>query len=58
MYLLAIYYVIATIATVGYGDISAATHLEKAAMCIFIVLGVMVYTNAIGLFSSLLVDHE
>ena len=56
MYLVAVYYVIATIATVGYGDIAGVTYLEKFAMCVFIVLGIMVYTNAIGLFSSMLAD--
>ena len=58
MYLLGVYYVVATIATVGYGDISAVTYLEKAAMSVFIILGVMVYTNAIGLFSSVLVNPQ
>lgn len=52
-YLIAVYYSLATIATVGFGDITPSNNLEKVFVCVFIVFGVFIYTNSISLFSKI-----
>lgn len=58
LYLLSIYYVVSTIATVGFGDISANSLWEKAFVCLFILVGVWIYTNTISFFSQILADPD
>ena len=53
-YVAALYFIVATITTVGYGDISAQTVPEKAFCVGLMVLGVLAYSSAIGAFSSII----
>lgn len=57
-YLLAFYYVISTIVTVGYGDINPSNTYEMSFMCFIILIGVGLYTNLIGFFSKMFFDQE
>ncbi len=57
-YLISVYSVIATIVTVGYGDVVPSNSSEKLFMCVLIVFGVMIYTNVIGFFSSIMTDKR
>lgn len=50
----ALYFIVATITTVGYGDISAKTIPEKAFCVGLMILGVLAYSSAIGAFSSII----
>lgn len=53
-YLMATYWVVATIATVGYGDISPSSKIEILFTLIFLIFGVFIYTSTISLSSALL----
>ena len=55
-YLVSLYYVIATVATVGFGDVTPDMAYEKIFICFFIIFGVWIYTNAISLFSKISKD--
>lgn len=57
-YLIAVYAVIATIVTVGYGDVVPSNSGEKVFMCVLLVFGVLIYTNVIGFFSSMMADKR
>lgn len=53
-YLTAMYYAFTTITTVGYGDISGITSIEKI-FCIFIMfIGVIFFTLGSGALASIL----
>ncbi|OMJ89986.1 hypothetical protein SteCoe_7775 [Stentor coeruleus] len=54
LYLTCIYWAITTITTVGYGDISAKTSLEKTIAIILMLCGVGFYSFTIGSLSSFL----
>lgn len=57
-YLSAFYYTITTISTVGYGDISGSTAVEKV-FCIFIMLiGVLTFSFASGSLASILQNYD
>jgi hypothetical protein len=53
-YTAAFYWTIQTVLTVGYGDIQARTIEEKLFACIWMLIGVMVYSFMIGSVSSIL----
>ena len=52
-YTAAFYWTIQTVLTVGYGDIQAKTIEEKIFSCIWMLVGVLVYSFVIGSVSSL-----
>ena len=57
-YLSSLYYTITTITTVGYGDISGNTPLEKI-FCIFImIIGVVAFSFASGSLASILQNYD
>lgn len=63
IYLISVYFIISTIATVGYGDVSAITpsidlltQVEKCVNIVLIMFGVWIYTNSISLVSGILND--
>lgn len=47
-YVAAVYYSIATLSTVGYGDIHPATHEERVAASILTIVGASVYAFMVG----------
>ena len=53
-YLVSLYWAIATILTVGYGDISAHTTLERCFSIIWMLVGIAFYTLTIGVITSVL----
>ena len=59
-YLLAFYYTVTTVTTVGYGDISASSSTERILACFSMLIGVLSFSYATGTLSSILtsVDHE
>ena len=65
IYLLSVYYVICTIATVGFGDITAnnvgiieSWIVERVFACVLIIFGVLIYTNTVGFISSSLMNSR
>ena len=57
-YLTAFYFTVTTITTVGYGDISGGTEVEKV-FCIFIqVIGVIGFSVASGALASIMTSYD
>jgi hypothetical protein len=55
LYITAIYFVVTTIATVGYGDISGNSNKIERLFCIFIMItGVIAFSFASGSLASIL----
>jgi hypothetical protein len=59
-YILATYFTITTITTVGYGDISATTSIERVLSIFTMIIGVVTFSYATGSLSSILatVDQQ
>ena len=55
-YLASLYWAVATILTVGYGDISGRTLVERCFAIIWMMIGVAFYAVTIGIITSVL-DH-
>jgi hypothetical protein len=55
-YLASLYWAVATILTVGYGDISGRTLVERSFAIIWMMIGVAFYAVTIGIITSVL-DH-
>ena len=54
LYIVSFYYILTTITTVGYGDITPATITERV-MCIFLfIFGVLFFSFSIGSLTSVL----
>ena len=58
LYVFAIYFVITTISTVGYGDMSASTPLERFYCVILMLTGVSIFTFISGALSSILSNYD
>jgi hyperpolarization activated cyclic nucleotide-gated potassium channel 1 len=57
-YLASLYWVVTTLATVGYGDITASNSTERA-MCIFVMLlGVFFYSYTVGTISTIMSELD
>jgi hypothetical protein len=54
IYIASIYWAITTISTVGYGDISATTNLEKLISIIWMMFGLYFFSFTIGSLASML----
>lgn len=58
LYITALYYVVTTMSTVGYGDISGGTTLERI-FCIFLMLSGVISFNLIsGTLGSLITNYD
>ena len=57
-YITACYFIMTTISTVGYGDISASTRLERFFMIILMLIGVSSFTFISGALSSILSNYD
>lgn len=53
-YISALYFIVATITTVGYGDISATTSIEQTFCIVLMIIGVISYSTAISSFMSIM----
>ena len=58
MYVFAIYFVVTTISTVGYGDMSASTPLERGYCIVLMLTGVSIFTFISGALSSILSNYD
>ena len=52
------YFIMQTIATVGYGEIKPETSLEKGFCILLMVIGVSAFTYISGALSSLISNHD
>ena len=53
-YVIAFYFTVTTISTVGYGDISGTNDYERGTCCVLMVLGVTFFSIASGTFTNLI----
>ena len=58
LYVFALYFVVTTISTVGYGDMSASTDLERFYCVILMLTGVSIFTFISGALSSILSNYD
>jgi hypothetical protein len=57
-YVCSAYFVLTTMATVGYGDISPQTTLERIFGCVLMVVGVVSFTFVSGALASILSNFD
>ncbi len=53
-YLAGLYFIVTTITTVGYGDITSQTEAEQAFCVILMIIGVIAYSMAISSFTNIM----
>ena len=53
-YILAVYFIISTMTTVGYGDVSASTFPEHVFCIVLMIFGVITFTFTSGALASIL----
>jgi voltage-gated potassium channel len=56
--LLAFYYVVTTITTVGYGDITAVTKVEYVFAVVMLFAGVISFSFSAGSLSSIITSYD
>lgn len=54
LYILSMYWTIATVSTVGYGDISATNNFERVANSFIMLLGVLIYSYMVGSLTNVI----
>lgn len=52
------YFIVTTIVTVGYGDITAINSTEKLICCILMITGVIAFSYATGALSSIITNVD
>ena len=57
-YILTIYFTITTMTTVGYGDMSANTTVERTFCCVLMIFGVVSFTFVSGALSSIISNKD
>lgn len=58
MYVIAIYWAVQTVTTVGYGDVSSDNSAERLICALMMVIGVLSFSFANGSFSSLISNYD
>jgi hypothetical protein len=58
IYLTSTYFIITTVATIGYGDIHGISSIEKIANIIIMVFGVISFSYATGSLSSIISNYD
>ena len=58
IYTSAFYFTVATIVTVGYGDISAANSFERAYVILLMLIGVVTFSFTTGALSSIISSYD
>lgn len=54
LYVSSCYFIVTTIVTVGYGDITAINSAEKMICCVLMITGVVAFSYATGALSSII----
>lgn len=58
IYISSFYFTVATLVTVGYGDIHAQNMIEMIISCVLQVLGVFLFSMGSGAISSLIINYD
>ena len=58
IYILSIYFVMTTIATVGYGDLYPTTTVERIYVMMLMMVGVLFFTMLSGALASILTAYD
>lgn len=58
IYLIAVYFAVTTISTVGYGDISANNNIERVFCLIIMVIGVTLFTTAASTITQIMSSYD
>lgn len=58
MYVIAIYWAVQTVTTVGYGDVGSSNSFERIVCAICMVFGVCVFTFANGSLASIMQNYD
>lgn len=58
LYIMSLYFIVTTTSTVGYGDLSASTTLERIYCIVIMLAGVTAFTFISGALSSILSNHD
>ena len=58
LYTVSLYWVVQTIATVGYGDVALVNTNERCFALIIMIIGVLAFSFASGALTSLLMDMD
>ena len=58
LYIMSFYYIVTTTSTVGYGDLSASTTIERIFCIIIMLAGVTAFTFISGALSSILSNYD
>lgn len=58
LYITSFYFTVATIVTVGYGDINATSVQEKLISILLMVIGVIAFSFATGSLSSIIANYD
>ena len=58
LYIVAVYFTVTTITTVGYGDISASCTNERILSIIIMIVGVVSFSFATGSLTSIISDVD
>ena len=58
LYIMSLYFIVTTTSTVGYGDLSASTTLERIYCIVIMIAGVTAFTFISGALSSILANYD
>ena len=58
LYIMSLYFIVTTTSTVGYGDLSASTTIERIYCVIIMLAGVTAFTFISGALSSILSNYD
>lgn len=58
LYITSVYFSVTTIVTVGYGDITSVSSVEKAVNVILMLIGVIAFSFATGALSSIITSYD
>jgi hypothetical protein len=56
-YMKSIYLILATCLTIGYGDVVPQNFHERVLMCVFMLMGIVMFSYFIGEFSGLVEER-